>query len=76
MVVETPDQHEINAQENISTRLTIDNLKKSKPTTLEDILWGPYYDFVDVFNKKDFDELPPRKKWDHAIELIPDAKNF
>jgi transposase InsO family protein len=76
MVVETPDQHEINAQENISTRLAIDNLKKSKPTTLEDILRGPYYDFVDVFDKKDFDELPPRKKWDHAIELIPDAKNF
>jgi hypothetical protein len=76
MVIETPDQHEINAHENVSTRLAIEALKKSKPITLMDILWGPYYDFVDVFDKKDFNELPPRKKWDHAIELVLKAKTF
>jgi hypothetical protein len=26
---------------------------------------------VDIFKKESFDELPPRKPWDHAIELVP-----
>ena len=31
-------------------------------------------DFRGVFEKKDFDKLPERKKWDHAIELKPGAE--
>lgn len=31
-------------------------------------------DFSSVFSKDDFDELPPRRPWDHAINLKPDAK--
>ena len=31
-------------------------------------------DYIDVFEKKEFDKLPPRRPWDHAIELIPGAK--
>ena len=27
-----------------------------------------------MFEKKTFDELPPRRPWDHAIELILGAK--
>ena len=27
-----------------------------------------------VFNKEEFDELPERRPWDHAIELVPGAK--
>ena len=30
-------------------------------------------DYEDVFDKKEFDKLPPRRPWDHAIELIPGA---
>src|SRR5258705_13302513 len=30
-----------------------------------------YHDFRDVFSKEAFDELPPRKVWDHAIDLSP-----
>src|SRR5258708_1951082 len=33
-----------------------------------------YEDFADVFSKEAFAHLPPRKAWDHAIELHPDAK--
>src|SRR5258708_36600068 len=33
-----------------------------------------YKDFADVFSKEAFAHLPPRKAWDHAIELHPDAK--
>ena len=31
-------------------------------------------DFEDVFAKESFDTLPDWKQWDHAIELVPDAK--
>lgn len=30
-----------------------------------------YRDFADVFAKAEFDRLPERKPWDHAIELYP-----
>src|SRR5258708_2122951 len=33
-----------------------------------------YKNFADVFSEKAFAHLPPRKAWDHAIELHPDAK--
>src|SRR6267142_2705854 len=42
----------------------------------EDIVPKPYQEFKDVFAKESFDELPDRKKWDHAIKLIPDAQMF
>ena len=28
-----------------------------------------YQDYADVFEKKDFDKLPERRQWDHAINL-------
>lgn len=31
-------------------------------------------DYAPVFAKAEFDHLPPRRAWDHAIELKPDAK--
>ena len=35
----------------------------------------PYLaEFSDVFSKTDFDRLPDRRPWDHAIELTPGAK--
>src|SRR5258708_4313681 len=30
-----------------------------------------YHNFRDVFSKEAFDELPPWKAWDHAIDLTP-----
>ena len=33
-----------------------------------------YHEYKDVFNKKDFDQLPERRIWDHVIELTPDFK--
>ena len=40
----------------------------------EELVPEHYRDFRDVFSKEAFDELPPRKPWDHAIDLAPDAK--
>ena len=31
-------------------------------------------DYQSVFEKEAFSKLPPRREWDHAIKLIPDAK--
>src|SRR5258708_4619563 len=30
-----------------------------------------YHNFRDVFSKEAFDQLPPWKAWDHAIDLSP-----
>ena len=35
-----------------------------------------YHGFRDVFAKESFDELPPRRPWDHAIELVPGAETL
>ncbi|SJL16405.1 related to TY3B TY3B protein [Armillaria ostoyae] len=47
-----------------------------KPTkTFEEMVPPDYRSFRDLFSKENFDELPDRKPWDHAIELIPNAKS-
>src|SRR5260370_13523945 len=33
-----------------------------------------YKDFADIFSEEAFAHLPPRKVWDHVIELHPDTK--
>jgi hypothetical protein len=33
-----------------------------------------YRDYDEVFSKESFDSLPEHRLWDHAIEIIPDAK--
>src|SRR5882724_5749939 len=45
-------------------------------TSFEDMVPKPYQEFKDIFAKESFNELPDHKKWDHAIELIPDAQMF
>jgi hypothetical protein len=33
-----------------------------------------YLPYKEVFKKQTFDQLPPRRPWDHVIELTPGAK--
>ena len=63
---------QINIFENPSTRIAREALANKKVVTLEDIKKGPYADFVDVFSEAGYQELPPHRPWDHAIELVPD----
>ncbi len=49
------------------------NAEKPKKTFAE-MVPEHYHSFHDLFSKENFDELPERKPWDHAIELIPNAK--
>jgi hypothetical protein len=37
----------------------------------KDIVPKHYHKYESVFTKEGFDELPPRRPWDHAIELVP-----
>lgn len=47
-------------------------LNQQKPKkTFKEAVPVHYHDYEDVFAKENFDELPPRRPWDHAIELIP-----
>ncbi|SJL01314.1 uncharacterized protein ARMOST_04634 [Armillaria ostoyae] len=43
--------------------------------TFEEMVPPNYCSFRDLFSKENFDELPERKPWDHAIELVPNAKS-
>ncbi len=41
----------------------------------EEMVPEHYHSFRDLFSKENFDELPERKSWDHAIELVPNVKS-
>ena len=64
--------HQICAYENPSTKIAAEAAKTSTKVTLDDIKKGPYKDFIDVFSEEGFQELPPHRHWDHAIDLTPD----
>src|SRR5277367_4208756 len=66
---------QIRASTNIAMELAIKaNEKKDKKPWKETV---PEYlhDFADVFEKQEFDELPPHRPWDHTIELVPGSEN-
>ncbi|SJL16559.1 uncharacterized protein ARMOST_20085 [Armillaria ostoyae] len=50
------------------------NAEKPQRTSKE-IVPNDYRSFRNLFAKENFDELPEQKPWDHAIELIPNAKS-
>src|SRR6266550_4710657 len=42
--------------------------------TWKEIVPKHYLEYKEVFERTTFDQLPPRRAWDHAIELIPGSK--
>ena len=56
---------------NLSTEIAIQSGKAKQTQTFEEVIPEAYHEFKDVFDKETFDELPPRRPWDHAIELLP-----
>ncbi len=50
------------------------NADKPKKT-FEEMVPEHYRSFHDLFSKESFDELPEQRTWDHAIELVPNAKS-
>src|SRR5258707_4105074 len=57
-----------------SQQLAQEAQKAEESQPLEDMVLVQYQDFRDVFSKEAFDELPPWKAWDHAIDLTPGAE--
>jgi len=54
----------------MSTELAIEVNKTKQIQTFEEIVPEAYHKYKDVFNKKNFDELLPRRLWDHAVKLL------
>jgi hypothetical protein len=73
-----PDENEVahlRATFSHSQRLAQEAADPTPPKqSFEDLVPKPYRDFEDVFSKDAFDRLPPRKTWDHGIELTPGAE--
>jgi hypothetical protein len=61
----------IRARGTISTELAHQATREVKKKSFNEQIPSYLHEFRDVFDKKDFDELPPKRPWDHAIELIP-----
>ena len=68
-------RHQIFAYQTMATKLATENFHKDERPTLEQILKGPYADFVDVFGEEGTTGLPPRRSWDHAIDFESDWKD-
>ena len=69
--VVTELRHDILAYQTMATKLATESFNKDQRPTLDQILKGPYGDFADVFGEEGLSELPPRRSWDHAIDLEP-----
>ena|SRR5882724_2084061 len=66
---------DVKTTQTISQKLA-DAAGETHLTCFEDIVPKPYQEFKDVFSNVSFDELPAQKKWDHAIEIIPNSQMF
>lgn len=70
-------KEQIRATTSISADLAAKAAQGQKERTLEEMVPPQYLEkYRDVFEKKDWDQLPPRRIWDHAIELTPGAEPF
>jgi hypothetical protein len=70
MIDPTPAVH-IWSKGMISTELAARTAAKMTKRTFDEMVPEYLHDFRDVFEKRDFDKLPPSRPWDHAIELLP-----
>jgi transposase InsO family protein len=65
----------VRATTTISQRLAEAAVKQQTggPKGFKELVPDYLHQFEDVFSKASFDNLPERKRWDHAIELVPQA---
>lgn len=61
----------INASGTKSQELSLETLEGNEEKSLEEHIPSEFLRYRSVFMKESFDQLPPRRPWDHAIELIP-----
>jgi Predicted aspartyl protease len=72
LLVDPTEAIRVRATSNPATRLAEEAARKAEREG-RPIAEIPAFlaDYTDVFRKKEFDRLPERRPWDHAIELIP-----
>jgi hypothetical protein len=70
------DPEFIRATSTVSTRLAEAAAKDQVKKSWTDYVPADYHSYAKVFLKESFDELPQRRKWDHAIELVEGAQPF
>jgi hypothetical protein len=58
---------------NIAMELAIEANKKKELKTLKEVAPKFYWKFAHLFDKKEFDKLPPWWSCDHAIKLLPNV---
>ena len=56
---------------NVATEVAIKDFKQKKKKTFKEVAPEYVHEYKDVFAKESFNVLPPRRPWDHAIELLP-----
>jgi Aspartyl protease len=65
---------ELRAYSNISTEIAIKHEETAKRKTFDEQVPREFREYQDLFEPSSFDELPDRRKYDHAIDFIADAK--
>ena len=66
----------VNASYTYSQQLAEQEYQKKEVRPLKEIVPERYHDFLDVFSKEKAERLPDHRPYDHAIELVPDARMF
>lgn len=56
--------------------LAEEEYKKKEVKSVEEMVPNEFHEFLKVFSKEASERLPEHKPYDHAIELVPDAKTF
>lgn len=69
-----PQEESIRATGTISQRLAEAFKRNSDADSVAQSIPSYLQDFASIFAKELFDVLPESKPWDHAVELVPDAK--
>lgn len=57
-----------------SQELNLEALEDEEERSIDELIPEEFLQYRSVFAKDSFDQLPPRRPWDHAIELIPGAE--
>lgn len=56
--------------------LAEEEYKKKEVKSVKEMVPNEFHEFLKVFSKEALERLPEHKPYDHAIELVPDAKMF
>ena len=76
LMVDMHEEIKIRAFQTKAGKVSEEQSKKEKTKPFEEAVPRKYHEFKDLFDKESFDEMPPSRPWDHAIELLPNAKNL